>query len=109
MKVTSENDIKCILLPSKFDTVTSMEIEAGFMDSIKDGTNKILCDFSNTEYISSFGLRIILSLAKKLQRAGGQIVLSSMSPSILGVFKVSGFDKIFKIYETKELALKSLS
>ncbi|HBM17461.1 MAG TPA: anti-anti-sigma factor [Lentisphaeria bacterium] len=108
MKVTSENNVKCILLPSKFDTAAAMDIETCCMNCIKDGTNKVLCDFSKTEYISSFGLRIILSLAKKLQKTGGQIVLSSMSPSIFGIFKVSGFDKIFKIYETKELALKSL-
>ena len=109
MKITLENNVKCILLPPNLDTQTSMSIEPEILKFSGDETTKVLCDFSKTEYISSFGLRIILSLSKKINKSGGQIVLSSMSPSVYEVFKISGFAKIFKILDNKSLAIKELS
>ena len=109
MKIVCDGEVTCILIPSKFDTLKSSEVEAGLLKVVNSGAKKILCDFSKTEYISSSGLRVILSIAKKLQRNGGKIVLSSIKPFVYDVFKIAAFDKIFNIYETKAQALKVLS
>lgn len=108
MKITYDGDVALISLPSKLDTTTSTQMEVDILKVVNDGYKKILCNFSRTEYISSFGLRALLSIAKKVQRTGGQLALSSMQPFVYEVFKITAFDRIFKIYKTKEDALKEL-
>lgn len=109
MKITYDGNVTLISLPSKLDSLTATQIESDILKVVSDGSKKILCDFSRTEYISSIGLRALLSVAKKVQRTGGQLVLSSIQPFVYEVFKITAFDKIFKIYKTKEHALKELS
>lgn len=108
MEIKHEGEIIIILVDPRFDTLTSKEIEVKLMEIVDSGSKKVLCDFSGTEYISSVGLRVMLSVAKKLQKNGGKIVLSCMKPFVYDVFKISGFTQIFEIHETKEQAVTSL-
>ncbi len=109
MKIQYVDEIAIVLLPSKFDTLKSEDVELSLMKLLGDGTKKLLCDFSKTEYIASSGLRVILSVSKKLHKSGGKIVLSSMKPLISEVFKMAAFDKILAIYETRDKALETLN
>lgn len=108
MEITRVGEITIVIIDSKFDTITSKEIEVKLMEVTDGGSKKVLCDFSKTEYISSAGLRVMLSAAKKLQKNGGKIVLSCMKPFVYDVFKMAGFTQIFEIHETKEQAMTSL-
>ncbi len=69
--------------------------------------NNILMDLSRVTYISSSGLRILLKLAKEAENLKKNLILFNLSEFVSSVFKVSGFDKIFKIKGSKEEALKS--
>lgn len=109
MEITHDGEITSVLIDSRFDTLTSKEIEVKLMEVVDGGSKKVICDFSKTEYISSAGLRVMLSVAKKLQKNGGKIVLSCMKPFVYDVFKMAGFIQIFEIHETKEQAVTSLS
>jgi anti-sigma B factor antagonist len=96
-----------VIVP-RFDAYTANAIEIALREKIAEGSRKILVDFSQTEYVASAGLRVLLSAAKSLQKSGGQIALFSMSPRVHEVFEISGFTQIFKIYPSQEKALESL-
>ena len=65
------------------------------------GKNKKICiSFDGIDYISSAGLRVVLMSGKKLTAAGGILALINMPQKIFQVFKMSGFDKILKIFGT---------
>ena len=108
MEIKNEGEATLVLVDPRFDTLTFKEIEVKLMEIVDGGSKKILCDFSNTEYISSAGLRVMLSVAKKLQKSGGKIVLSCMKPHVFEVFKMTGFVQIFEIHGTQEQAMASL-
>jgi anti-anti-sigma factor len=108
MEIMHEGEVTTVLIDPKFDTFTSKEIEAKLMEIVEGGAKKLLCDFSRTEYISSAGLRVMLSAAKKLQKSGGRMALSSMRPFVYDVFKMAGFIQIFDIHKTREEALAGL-
>ncbi len=60
---------------------------------------KIVMDFSELTFISSAGLRVLISTLKNCKRYNrGELVLASMAPNILSVFDLAGFTAIFKIY-----------
>lgn len=109
MEISQNGEITHVFVDLRFDTLTSKDIEVKLMELVDKGSKKILCDFSKTEYISSAGLRVMLSVAKKLQKNGGKMVLACMKPFVYDVFKIAGFIQIFEIHETKEQAVARLS
>ncbi len=109
MEIREEGEVTLVLIDPRLDSVTSKEAEAKLMESAGGSSRRILCDFSNTDYISSAGLRVMLSTVKKLQKNGGKMVLSSMKPFVYSVFEMAGFTQIFEICETKAQALAHLN
>ena len=80
----------------RIDTVTSPELENGVKDSL-DGITKIVLNFEQVEYISSSGLRVLLSLHKTMTAKGGELVISKPAEMVTEVFEVTGFADILTI------------
>ncbi|MDD1729921.1 MAG: STAS domain-containing protein [Methanospirillum sp.] len=62
----------------------------------------LLLDLSDTEYLSSAGLRVFLLLGKKISRTGGKFGLCCIRPPVMDIIKTGGFYRIFRIYPTRE-------
>ncbi|MFC5498096.1 STAS domain-containing protein [Caenimonas terrae] len=98
-----------IFTPSnRLDSGNSPAFEKEIMSQLEAGTTHVLIDFSDLNYISSAGLRVVLLTAKKTKAAGGKLVLCGLSDSINEVFMVSGFNAILDIQPTREAALARL-
>jgi anti-anti-sigma factor len=68
-----------------------------------------LLDFSKIDYISSAGLRALLTVVKRLKESGGRLAICLLTDQVREVFKVSGFDAVVEIYPDQESALQKLS
>lgn len=88
------------------DTVP--ELKGKFRDIVESKCRKVLLDFSGVKYIDSLGMVSLIGLSKDLKISGGTVFLSNLSPKILSIFSITGLEKIFKIYETEEEALRDL-
>ena len=108
MEIRTVNEVKVAVLVSRFDAYNAKEVETALKELIESGTKKILCDFSGTEYISSAGLRVLLTTTKSLQKTGGKIALCALKPYVREVFETAGFTQLFKIYESEKDALREL-
>ncbi|MCZ3366366.1 MULTISPECIES: STAS domain-containing protein [Methanobacterium] len=109
MKITEDIDdnICKLSLEGKLDAYHSTELEKCINKVIGDGCINLLLNFQRVDYISSSGLRVVLSSLKQLKKSGGKIILSNLHPYVMEVFEISGFKQIFEIYESEEEALKS--
>ncbi len=107
MEVRTEGDATIAIMVPRFDASNANDIEMVLQGLISKGVKKLVCDFSQTEYIASAGLRVLLSTAKSLQKSGGQIFIVSMKPFVREVFEISGFNQIFKIYASPQEALQN--
>lgn len=110
MEITSEKGENCVIVSvkGKVDAVTSPAFEKSLSDLIEKGELTLLLNLSTLEYISSAGLRSILTTAKQLKTKGGKLLFFGLQGPVKEVFKISGFVSIFKIFETAEEALKQL-
>jgi len=108
MEIRTESDVTVAIILPRFDASNANEIEMVLQGLISKGVKKLVCDFSQTVYIASAGLRVLLSAAKSLQKSGGQIFIVSMKPFVHEVFEISGFSQIFKVYASQDEALQSL-
>lgn len=108
IEVKTVGETKILLVLKRFDAYTAGSVEAELTRLINEGSRKIICDFSQTEYLASAGLRVLITASKSLNKAGGKLALCSIKPYVLEVFEISGLNKIFKIYSTADAALQEL-
>lgn len=85
----------CVALEGRLDTVTAPELEATLKETMTDAETLTL-DFSKLEYISSAGLRVLLSAHKVMSRKGGMII-ANVNEIVREVFDVTGFSDILNI------------
>ena len=84
-----------LTLNGRLDTTTAPELEAVIKDSIAGITNLVM-DFAKLEYLSSAGLRVILS-AQKTMNKQGEMVIRNVNETINEVFEITGFIDILTI------------
>jgi anti-anti-sigma factor len=108
MEIKTIDDITIVAIMRRFDAYTAGEAEAKLTKLIEGGAHKVVCDFSQTEYLASAGLRVLITACKRLQKSGGQLALCAIKPYVLEVFDISGLNKIFKIYDSADIALQNL-
>lgn len=100
--VTEENSRPCIVPGGRIDALTAPDIQKVFDERILEGDRVFLVDMARVNYVSSAGLRIFLKAQKELRRVGGEVILFSLAPQVLEVFRVSGFDRLFRIAAGRE-------
>ena len=82
-------------LEGRLDTTTSPELEAGLKEAL-DGVEALVFDFEKLDYISSAGLRVLLSAQKTMNRQGS-MKLKHVNEVIMEIFEVTGFADILTI------------
>jgi anti-sigma B factor antagonist len=108
VEVKTAGDAYILILMKRFDAYTAGSVEATLNKLVAEGARKVVCDFSQTEYLASAGLRVLITATRNLQRAGGKLVLCSIKPHVQEVFDISGLKKIFKMYDSADAALTDL-
>ena len=84
-----------IELAGRLDTTTAPALDKTINNDI-EGTGELVLDFKNLEYISSAGLRVLLSAQKKMQRIGS-MKLINVREEVMEVFEMTGFADILTI------------
>lgn len=97
-----------INLPRRFDYDSAPLIENELRAAIGRHPEQVLFDFTRTEYISSAGVKVLLSTAHSLKDRGGQVALSSLCHQVLYILEIAGFTRIFTIYETRDKAIRHM-
>jgi anti-sigma B factor antagonist len=107
LEVNESADIKILVFEGNLDTNTSPDAEAVINDLIDGGSQKLLINFGNLNFISSAGLRVLLATAKKLKGTGGNLQICNLNPTVQEVFDISGFGSILKVTSSEEEALST--
>ena len=92
---TTEGTSLTLVLEGRLDTVTAPQLESELRSSI-DGIDKLFLDFTSLEYISSAGLRILLSTQKIMNKQGG-MVIRNVNEDVMDIFDITGFADILTI------------
>ncbi len=90
-----ENNILKIALSGRLDTNTAPELETVISEEI-GGKDLLEIDFKKLDYISSAGLRVLLS-AQKIMNKQGKMVLKNVNETVMEIFEITGFSDILNI------------
>ena len=84
-----------LALEGRLDTVTAPQLDTELKESLP-GVEPLTIDLSKTDYLSSAGLRVLLS-AQKVMNKQGEMVLTGVGETIMEVFEITGFCDILTI------------
>lgn len=84
-----------IALEGRLDTTTAPQLEKELKEDV-NGVTELTFDFAKLEYISSAGLRVLLS-AQKIMNKQGHMVIRNVNDDIMEIFEVTGFSDILDI------------
>ena len=101
-------DAVVLALSGKLDATTAKTLEERIIGLINSGTQRLVVDLSQLEYVSSSGLHVFLLSAKRLQATDGKIVLCGLQDHVRQVFDLAGFSSILSIYGSRDEAIKGL-
>ena len=90
-----DNKLVTFTLEGRLDTITAPQLETEIKEAIS-GAESLVLDLKNLDYISSAGLRVILS-AQKIMNVQGKMKIINVQPAVMEVFEVTGFLDILTI------------
>ncbi len=100
------DDISIIKVGGYIDTTTSAELEHSLDSLLKAGSNNIIIELGNVDYISSAGWGIFISEIKGIREKGGDLKLVNMIPDVYEVFELLEFHYILKAFNNLGDAIK---
>ena len=87
-----ENGCLTLVVGGRLDTNTAPELESELK---LDGVKEVVFDFGGLEYISSAGLRVLLTAKKALMGSGGKMSVVNANETVRGVFEITGCSELF--------------
>ncbi len=108
MEVNFRKEEKALVVSvtGRMDAVSAPDFDKQVEKEIDKGETYFVLDLSGLDYISSAGLRSMLTLAKKLKSKEGGLVLCGLQEMVTEVFEVSGFTTIFEIFGSLKEAME---
>ncbi len=94
---TQEGSTLTVALEGRLDTITAPQLEGDLRSSV-NGVEKLIFDLSSLEYVSSAGLRVLLS-AQKVMNRQGDMIIRNVRPEIMEIFEITGFVDLLTVEE----------
>ena len=101
-------DAYVISLTGEVDLYTAPEFKQQLLEVIGQGGKEVVVDFSGTTFIDSTTLGVLVGGVKRLRTNDGQLSLVCSDRNITKIFEITGLDKVFTIYPTREEAVSAI-
>jgi anti-anti-sigma factor len=103
MEINAESMKRCelVTVSGRIDSSTAPDLEKALLGLIQAGQKNIVVNLGGTGFISSAGLKALLSALMKVRKSipPGDLVISEISPSLRESFDLVGFDRLFRFYD----------
>lgn len=98
-----------VTVQGSVDAVTTPRLTEALDAEVDAGNTSLVADFGGVDYVSSAGLRTILSTVKRARAVGGDLRIAAVQPSVEKVFELSGFTSIVRFFDHVDEAVASYS
>jgi anti-sigma B factor antagonist len=98
-----------LALTGEIDLYTCPELKTELLRVIEDGATFVVVDLSGTTFIDSTGLAVLIRGAERLRMNDGRLAVVCVDPNLKKIFEVTGLDRIFSIYASRDEALVQAS
>lgn len=107
ISVQSLKRVDLITLSGRVDSSTAPELEETLEDRIDEGRYNLVLDLSDVNYLSSAGLRALVSALRTCKKKGGDVRIANPSERVSEVMSLAGLDSLFTMYDDVTVAVGS--
>jgi anti-anti-sigma factor len=100
-----QNGVTVFTLDGRVDTQGAVDMDLALEAAVSEGTNKMVLDMAQVNYISSAGLRTLADVVTRNREAGGDLKLVAVDRKVLRVLRIIGFDRFFNLYDSVDEAI----
>ncbi|HYF25259.1 MAG TPA: STAS domain-containing protein [Baekduia sp.] len=104
----ADGDRHVVAVRGEIDLFTAPELKAALGEAIEAGRNRIVVDLSDTTFLDSTALGVLIGTVKRLRSRDGRLTIVNTDASIAKTFEITGLDQIFTIRGTRDDALAAL-
>ena len=97
-----------VSLAGEVDLYTAPEFKQQLLEVIAQGGRQVVVDFTNATFIDSTTLGVLVGGVKRLRPKDGELSLVCSDRNIAKIFEITGLDRVFAIYGTREQAVAAL-
>lgn len=101
LQVSRLENVTLVELAGRVDSSNADLLGDALAHEIENGNTNLVLDVSRVDYMSSAGLRELVSAYKKVKRVAGDLRLVQPSPRVQEILELSGLDTIFQIFPTR--------
>ena len=101
--------VSIIALTGEVDLYTAPDLKEELVRVIDAGARRVVIDLTDTTFIDSTTLGVLVSGLKRLRPEGGQLMLVITDRNIKKIFEITGLDRVFPIHEARTGALEELN
>ena len=103
------SDDACVIaLPGEAYLHTAPEFKQQLLDAIGKGARNVVVDLSETSFIDSTTLGVLVGGVKRLRTNEGQLSLVCADRNIVKIFEITGLDRVFTIHDTRDEGVAEL-
>jgi anti-anti-sigma factor len=100
-------DVLILDMTGRLDTSTAGKAHDAAVGFANSGAKRVVLNLERLDYVTSAGLRVILTLAKLLQSSNGELKICRASPPVKEVLEMSGFNSLIKMFDDEKSAIAS--
>ena len=93
----------------RLDNQNSEMVNKRLMEEIENKQENIIIDLKNVDFISSYGIGMLLAFNEKLKERGGKLFLTSLTGNVGEIFTLSGIIDMFKVFKSADAAVKIIN
>jgi len=107
ISVQSLKRVDLITVSGRVDSSTAPELEETLEDRMGEGRHNLVLDMSDVNYLSSAGLRTLVSALRACKKKGGDVRIAHPSERVAEVMALAGLDSLFTMYDDVTIAVGS--
>lgn len=96
-----------VTVKGRVDSATSGELESTIRSLLDRGQANLVLDLGEVDFLSSSGLRVLVSALKDARSAGGELCLARPASQAADAIAIAGLDALFKTHPDRESAIAS--
>jgi anti-sigma B factor antagonist len=103
-----DTDRHVVAVRGEIDLFTAPELKQKLTDAIEGGKSRIVVDLTDTSFLDSTALGVLIGAVKRLRSRDGALVIVNVDQNIAKTFEITGLDQIFTILSTRDDAIAAL-
>lgn len=107
IEVSERDQVTLLIVSGRVDSNNAEQLGEALVREIDQGKTSLVLDLSGVDYMSSAGLRELVSAYKRAQNEKGDLRIAQPSARVLELLEVAGLDSVFQIYSTPTEAVGS--